>query len=93
MNRFIGIYDKFARALSNAVQEMQVGDGFHEGVSQVISHAPYVALVFFFVENRRYYFHFRNTCFKFVGINYQVMMGSIVGRTLRVQRGRPNISV
>lgn len=36
-NRIIvqeGIYDKFARALSNAVQEMQVGDGFHEGVSQ-----------------------------------------------------------
>ncbi|XP_058217667.1 succinate-semialdehyde dehydrogenase, mitochondrial [Rhododendron vialii] len=36
-NRIIvqeGIYDKFASALSNAVQKMQVGDGFHEGVLQ-----------------------------------------------------------
>ncbi|KAL7186946.1 hypothetical protein ACSBR2_028622 [Camellia fascicularis] len=36
-NRIIvqeGIYDKFADALSNIVQKMQVGDGFHEGVSQ-----------------------------------------------------------
>ncbi|KAG5546917.1 hypothetical protein RHGRI_018920 [Rhododendron griersonianum] len=30
----LGIYDKFASALSNAVQKMQVGDGFHEGVLQ-----------------------------------------------------------
>ncbi|GMP64626.1 hypothetical protein CsSME_00025813 [Camellia sinensis var. sinensis] len=36
-NRIIvqeGIYDKFADAFSNIVQKMQVGDGFHEGVSQ-----------------------------------------------------------
>ncbi|PSS06286.1 Succinate-semialdehyde dehydrogenase [Actinidia chinensis var. chinensis] len=36
-NRIIvqeGIYDKFANALSNAVQRMQVGNGFHEDVSQ-----------------------------------------------------------
>lgn len=46
MNRSTGIYDKFASALSNAVQKMQVGDGFHEGVLQVISCAPYVTLVF-----------------------------------------------
>ncbi|KAF7140952.1 hypothetical protein RHSIM_Rhsim06G0244300 [Rhododendron simsii] len=32
--KIIGIYDKFASALSNAVQKMQVGDGFHEGVLQ-----------------------------------------------------------
>ncbi|XAR67246.1 Succinate-semialdehyde dehydrogenase (NAD(+)) [Bertholletia excelsa] len=29
-----GIYEKFADALSNAVLKMQVGNGFHEGVSQ-----------------------------------------------------------
>ncbi|WCJ28638.1 Succinate-semialdehyde dehydrogenase mitochondrial [Euphorbia peplus] len=36
-NRLIvqeGIYDKFAEAFSKAVQDLQVGDGFGEGVSQ-----------------------------------------------------------
>lgn len=46
VNRSTGIYDKFASALSNAVQKMQVGDGFHEGVLQVISCAPYATLIF-----------------------------------------------
>jgi len=30
-----GIFDKFADAFSKAVQSMQVGDGFSEGVAQV----------------------------------------------------------
>ena len=41
-NLYTGIYDKFANALSNAVQRMQVGNGFHEDVSQVTSSALYV---------------------------------------------------
>ncbi|XWS10484.1 hypothetical protein CRYUN_Cryun39dG0083600 [Craigia yunnanensis] len=32
-----GIYEKFAEAFSKAVQNMQVGDGFTEGVVQVVS--------------------------------------------------------
>ena len=31
----IGIYEKFANAFSKAVQDMQVGDGFSDGVVQV----------------------------------------------------------
>jgi len=31
-----GIYEKFANALRDAVQNMKVGDGFSEGVSQVV---------------------------------------------------------
>ncbi|XP_011027795.1 PREDICTED: succinate-semialdehyde dehydrogenase, mitochondrial [Populus euphratica] len=37
-NRIIGqegIFDKFADAFSKAVQSMQVGDGFSEGVAQI----------------------------------------------------------
>lgn len=33
----VGIYDKFTQALTNAVQNLKVGDGFSEGVVQVIS--------------------------------------------------------
>lgn len=73
MNRSTGIYDKFASALSNAVQKMQVGDGFHEGVLQVISCAPYVTLVF---PGR-----IDGTIFIFetlvLDLFYQVMMGSM----------------
>ena len=32
-----GIYDKFAKALSDAINNLKVGDGFTEGVVQVIS--------------------------------------------------------
>ena len=32
-----GIYEKFAEAFSKAVQNLQVGDGFTEGVVQVVS--------------------------------------------------------
>ena len=31
-----GIYEKFAKALLDAVQSMKVGDGFSEGVVQVV---------------------------------------------------------
>lgn len=31
-----GIYEKFADAFSKAVQNLQVGDGFSEGVAQVL---------------------------------------------------------
>lgn len=30
-----GIYDKFAEAFSEAVQKLEVGDGFKEGTTQV----------------------------------------------------------
>lgn len=33
-----GIYDKFASALSDAVKNLKVGDGFGEGVVQVYLH-------------------------------------------------------
>lgn len=33
----VGIYEKFANAFSNAVESMKVGDGFGEGVVQVVS--------------------------------------------------------
>jgi len=31
-----GIYEKFTNALTNAVEKLQVGDGFVDGVAQVI---------------------------------------------------------
>lgn len=35
-----GIYDKFASALSAAVKNLKVGDGFSEGVVQVTCTLP-----------------------------------------------------
>lgn len=32
-----GIYDKFTRALTDAVNKFKVGDGFSEGVVQVVT--------------------------------------------------------
>lgn len=33
----VGIYEKFTSAFSNAVQNLKVGNGFTEGVAQVIT--------------------------------------------------------
>ncbi|TQE09398.1 hypothetical protein C1H46_005035 [Malus baccata] len=53
-NRIIvqeGIYEKFMDAFVKAVQNLQVGDGFSEGVVQVVTHA---SIVIAFLVSRAY---------------------------------------
>lgn len=41
MLTWAGIYEKFARAFATAVQNLKVGDGLIEGVSQVFASSIY----------------------------------------------------
>lgn len=42
MLTWAGIYEKFARAFATAVQNLEVGDGLIEGVSQVFASSIYI---------------------------------------------------